>query len=297
MKEETYQNEEQWLDARQSGIGGSDAAAVLGLSPFETPLSVYARKRGLVPETEETAPMRFGKLLEPIIADEYVRETGRTLRDPGRYTIARSEDLPYLFATLDREIVTAEGKTSLPVPLEIKSTNAFRADDWLEEAPPHVQIQGQHQLLVTGRAWMSFAVLIGGADFRWIDMDMNIKFITLMRERLAAFWRRVELGDPPPPSAEDKEILVALYPRATPGTSVDLPALAATWDADRDVAVAEIGKWMRIKDQSEAQIKAAIGEAEAGVLPDGGRYTWRTIERAEYVAGATSYRQLRRLKK
>jgi putative phage-type endonuclease len=296
MKEEQYDSEAEWLAARQSGIGGSDAAAVLGLSPFETPLSVYARKRGLVPDTEETPAMRFGKLLEPIIAAEYVRETGRTLRDPGRYTIARSEDVPYLFATLDREILTADGKT-VPSVLEIKSTNAFRSDDWLDEAPPHVQVQGQHQLLVTGRAWVSFAVLIGGQDFRWVDLERNDKFIGVMRERLAEFWRRVELGDPPPAVAEDKEVLAALYPREKPETRIALPPAAGTWDAARRVALDEINKWMQIKEDAEAKIKAAIGEAEAGLLPDGGRYTWKTVAREAYEAAATSYRQLRRLKK
>jgi predicted phage-related endonuclease len=204
--------------------------------------------------------------------------------------------VPYLFATVDREIIAAAGK-SVPAPLELKSTNAFRSEDWLDEPPVHVQIQGQHQLMVTGRAWMSFAVLIGGQDFRWVDVARNENFIAVMRERLAAVWRRVERADPPPAGAEDKDILAALYPRASPGTVVDLPALASTWDADRDVAVAELGKWMRIKDDSEAKIKAAIGDAEVGLLPDGGRYTWKTIAREEYVAPATSYRQLRRLKK
>jgi len=296
VKEETYATEADWLAARRSGIGGSDAAAVLGLSPFETPLSVYARKRGLLPDSEETPAMRFGKLLEPIIAGEYIRETGRTLRDPGRFTIARSEDVPYLFATLDREILTADGK-DVPSILEIKSTNAFRADDWADEAPAHVQVQGQHQLLVTGRAWVSFAVLIGGQDFRWVDLERNDKFIGVMRERLAEFWRRVELGDPPPAGAEDKEVLAALYPREAAGITVPLRGEAVTWDADREIATAEVKKWMRIKEEAEAKIKAAIGEAEAGLLPDGARYTWKTVAREAYQAAATSYRQLRRLKK
>lgn len=296
MTEEVFPDEAAWLAARRAGIGGSDAAAVLGLSPFDTPLAVYARKLGLMDDTAETPAMRFGKLLEPIIADEYVRETNRTLRDPGRYTIARSETHPFLFATLDREILTADGK-DVPALLEIKSTNAFRADDWLEEPPAHVQIQGQHQLLVTGRAWMSFAVLIGGNDFRWVDVARNDKFIAVLEARLAEFWRRLELRDPPPAGAEDKDVLAALYPQEAEGTRIALPGEAMTWDADRAVAAAEAKRWTRIKDEAEAKIKAALGDAESGTLPDGTGYTWATVTRKAYVADETSYRQLRRLTK
>jgi len=284
-----------WLAARREGIGGSDAAAALGLSPYRTPLELYAEKRGLLEANVESEAMRWGRILEPAVADRYVEETQRTLGPAAPFTILVHPERPYLRATLDREILAADGKV-VPAVLEVKTTNAFRADDWLEEPPPHVLIQGQHQLLVTGRAWVSFAVLIGGQTFRWADCDRNDAFIAALQERLAAFWRRVELHDPPPPVAEDRDVLALLYPKEDPERIVDLPAIASTWDSDRDVALAELKKWQRVRDTAEAQIKAAMGEAESGYLPDGGRYTWRTVTREEYVAPATRYRQLRRLK-
>src|SRR4030095_12166276 len=98
------------------------------------------------------------------------------------------------------------------------------------------------------------------------------------------------------PGAGARAVLALLYPKEDPERIVDLPAIASTWDSDRDVALAELKKWQRVRDTAEAQIKAAMGEAESGYRPDGGRYTWRTVTREEYVAPATRYRQLRRLK-
>lgn len=286
-----------WLEARRLGIGGSEAAAVLGVSPYATALQVYADKIGAVDPVPESEEMYWGRILEPLIADRYESETNRTLAPAEPYTIHVHPEHDYLRATLDRIIIATDARegVSLPAPLEIKTANAFRADDWLEEPPLHVQVQGQHQLLVTGHAWVSFAVLIGGQVFRWADKPRSEKFLLLMAERLREFWRRVELLDPPAPGAADREILEALYPHATPEASVALPAEAATWDRDREIAISEIQKWQAVRDTVENKIRAAIGDATFGVLPGGGRYSWARVERAAHTVVATSYRQLRRL--
>src|SRR6185437_1023395 len=69
-------NHEEWLAARQSGIGSSEAATACGINPYDTPLSLYLRKIGQGEPIEETAAMRWGSRLEPVIADAYSEETG-----------------------------------------------------------------------------------------------------------------------------------------------------------------------------------------------------------------------------
>ncbi|MDP3766551.1 MAG: YqaJ viral recombinase family protein, partial [Dehalococcoidia bacterium] len=72
-----------WLAARRAGIGGTDAAAILGLSPFRTPLDVYLDKTGAAQdERTETQPMRWGKALEPVIAEAVEERIGRHVRMP-----------------------------------------------------------------------------------------------------------------------------------------------------------------------------------------------------------------------
>lgn len=295
MSEHVFPDRDTWLAARRLGIGGSDASAVLGLSPFSSPLQLWAEKRGLLDPVEESEAMRWGRILEPLVADRYTEETKRQLAPSLPFTIRVHDERPWLRATLDREITMAEGKL-VPAALELKTTNGFRGDDWDEEPPIHVQIQGQHQLLVTGWAWVSFAVLIGGQTFKWCDLERNDKFLKLYEERAREFWRRVELGDPPPAGATDREVLAALYPKDT-GATVLLPAESAEWDAVRVEADEQIAGWKKRKDEAEAKLRAAIGEASHGQVPRGGpRYSCKLVERGGYTVEPTSYRQLRRYK-
>ena len=72
---------EAWLAERSRSVGASEAAAVLGVCPYSTPIDVWQRKLGLAPPLPESEPMLWGTLLEPIILAEYERRTGRTVFD------------------------------------------------------------------------------------------------------------------------------------------------------------------------------------------------------------------------
>jgi putative phage-type endonuclease len=297
MPELACSNRAAWLAARREGIGGSEAAAVLGLSPFQTPLQVWAEKLGFAEPQEESERMQWGRRLEPLLAERYAEETERLLEAPDPYRIHVHPDTPYLRATLDRVIVSAEASKRVPAPLELKTTGYQFLDEWLTEPPVHVQVQGQHQLLVTGWSWVSYAVLIAGQTFRWVDAERNERFLTLLQERLAEFWRRVELADPPPAQGEDKALLEALHPKEKTGVTVALPAEAVQWDQRRGEIIGEMRRLSLEKDTLDAYLREAIGDAEFGRLPSGVRYSWRRIDRAEFVSPATSYRELRRLRK
>ena len=66
-----FNEREQWLLQRRAGLGGSDIGAILGLSPFRTPVDVYLEKTGRAPANEETLQMRFGTYAEEFVAQEY----------------------------------------------------------------------------------------------------------------------------------------------------------------------------------------------------------------------------------
>src|SRR5262245_42442218 len=94
------QDRERWLAERNKGIGASEAAAIVGLSPWESPLAVYARKVGVLETVkEETEAMRWGALLEPLILTEFGIETGREVVRAGK--LLRSVERPWQLATLD----------------------------------------------------------------------------------------------------------------------------------------------------------------------------------------------------
>jgi len=117
--------------------------------------------------------------------------------------------------------------------------------------------------------------------------------VAMVNERIDEFWRRVELGDPPPVGADDKELLRRLYPQDT-GEVVQLaPDLIAVDEALVDVKakIKELGKE---KALLENQLQQAIGAATVGMLPNGNAYTFKTITRKGYTVEPTTYRDFRR---
>lgn len=283
-----------WLLARRHGIGASDAAVVLGLSPWASPLTLYCDKLGIAePEPAELERLEWGHALEVPIAARYARETGRGVTDPGRYTIRVSADHPFQIATLDREAVHPEKG---PGVVEIKNVGAFRFDDWVDEPPLLYQVQLQHQLAVTGYTWGSLAVLIGGQRFYWIDIDRNQTFINVLTAIEADFWQRVQNLNPPPPDASEacRDVLRRLFPKEQAGKVVALTADAAEWDEKRIVAMAAMEAAKVAKTEAENWLVAALGDAEAGLLPDGTRYTYKSQTRKGYTVDPATFRVLRR---
>lgn len=283
-----------WLAARRDGIGSSDAAAVLAVSPYQSPLQVYAEKLQIVePDDTEIERMEWGLLLEEPIAARYRVVTGRALVDPGRFTIQRSRTRPFMQATLDRDILPIDDRG--PGLLEIKTTGHYKADEWEDGPPLLYQVQVQHQLAVTGYQWGSLAVLIGGQRLVWADVERNDRFIALLIEREEEFWGRLLRHEPPSADASEatKDILAKLYPTDT-GATVALPGDAVAWDIQRLEAIEELKIAEEKKRMAENLLKAHIGEAAFGVLPDGTRYSWQASSRKAYQVAETTVRTLRR---
>lgn len=300
MATQQIDERQDWLQHRRSGIGGSDAAAVLGLSPWKSPLALWSEKCGLVdePNLDELEYIEWGNVLEEPIARKYSQVTGRTLIDHGRFAIKTHPERTWQHCTIDREICTdPKLNIALRGDLSIKNVGFFKAADWAEEAPLPYQVQLQHELAVTGLQWGSFAVLIGGQKFAWLDTPRNERFISYLIEKEEEFWDRVVRGNPPEPDASDstKEVLLRLYPHDT-GESKALPAEFAEYQEKRRALKEQIKAAEAELQGIDNQIKAAIGEASVGLLPDGSGWSWRKQTRESYTVAASEYRVLRELK-
>lgn len=264
-----------WLQERRRGIGGSDAAAVLGLSPWASPLSLWVDKtRGTV-DDRQTEAMRWGNVLEHVVAVELAKEHSVRLGpSPG---ILAHPQRPWQRATLDRYALDRSGRPEAVV--EVKTANAFAVGEWQQDGPPpdHVVIQVQHQLDVTGLPLGYVAALVGGNQPRWWPVERDDELIGMLREEERRFWQLVQDGIPPAPIGHDADgdALAALYP-GDPDREVVLGAevLAAVErrrQAQLDQALAE----ETVKYLGH-QIKAALGDATEGLRPDGTTaVTWR----------------------
>lgn len=182
-------------EERRTGLGGSDAAAALGISPWQTPYELWESKVGLAPPQEETEPMLWGKLLEDVIRQEYARRTG--MQVTYRKELIRCPTRPWQFVHLDGE-VGAEGRAILEVKTARLGIGWGEPDT--DEIPLHYLLQVHHALSVTAAEVCDVAVLIGGSDFRLYQVSRDIEIEQHLIEGEAAFWETVTKREPPPPA-------------------------------------------------------------------------------------------------
>ncbi len=185
---------EAWLAQRRTGIGGSDVAAILGLSRWKSPLDVYLEKTSQAEPVAETEPMRWGTLLEPVILAEFSRRTGVVVEKPR--DIIRDPGCPWMLASLDG------WAPELEAVVELKTARS--AEGWGEdgsgEIPAYYQTQVAHYLAVTGARIAFVPVLIGAAEFRVYQVERDDLLIRDMVEAERAFWHdHVLAGVPPEP--------------------------------------------------------------------------------------------------
>lgn len=261
---------EEWLRIRNRGLGSSDAAAAIGLSPYKSPLELWLEKTGRkAPEDlSRSEPVYWGTALEPILAKVYAERTGNKVRRVN--AVLQHPEHAFMLANLDRA-VGGDGV------LEIKTAGHHSAPFWEEGIPEAYQCQVLHQLAVTGKTWADVAVLIGGQDFRIYRIEREDDKVEALIEREAAFWHQVESDTAPPTDGSESsaKALGWLYPRDS-GTTVDF-----TESSTLNTLFAELLSFKRQRTQLEfleathrQTIQAAMGEASAALFA-GGRVTWK----------------------
>lgn len=260
---------------RRRYVGGSDVAAILGISPYVSPVELYLRKRGEAPAQPDDAILRRGRRLEPYVRDMYAEETVRQVQPPV-FVIGPE---PWIAANLDG--TSYDARMSDERVLEIKTANAFTRRDWGEEGtdaiPVYYTAQLQWYLMVTGLTRADLAALIGLDDFRVFTVEADRETQAVLIERAREFWRRVQEGQPPEP--QSPEDAAALFPEHTPGAVVEAN--------DVDVAVVSELKHVRATlaeiEQREETLRLALqkrlGEAEALTLDGIPLCTWKTQAR------------------
>jgi putative phage-type endonuclease len=265
---------EEWLAVRRTGLGSSDMAAVAGVSPWRSAFQVWLDKTGQAGEEPESEAMRWGTLLEPVVADEFARRTG--LRVRRRHAVLRSPTCPVMLANLDREAYGDGG----PGVLEVKTAGGRMEEAWADGgAPDYYLVQVQHQLAVTGRrrGWLC-CLLLGSRRLAIVPVERDDALIGDLERIATDFWRFVESRTPPEVdgSASTSAALARLHPRSEPGLSAVLPPEARQWLRDYRMYQQAEREAAARKDEAANRIKAALGDAEAGLLSGQVAVTWKT---------------------
>lgn len=262
---------EEWLESRRKGIGGSDAAAIMGANPYASPLSVYLDKLGLAQEKEITEAMRQGTDLEDYVARRFCEATGKKVRNCNKILIR--ENYSYMIANIDRAIVGEDAG------LECKTTSPYNRHNFEGgEVPITYQWQCQHYMSVTGYDHWYLAVLVLGQGFYTYQIDRDENLISVLEKRERDFWNENVLKHVPPlPIGQESDdvALDAMYPESVAETA-DLTSVQDKLDL-LSLYDSQIGS---LKAQCEAlkqEVKEELGACEIGVCGPW-NVSWKTVE-------------------
>lgn len=146
-------SEEDWLDYRRRGIGGSDVSAIFGTSPFRTARDLYYDKLNIASVEDDEGnwvAMEMGHLLEPLVAKIFERKTGYRVYQIKK--MFQHPQYPWMLADVDYFVELPDGTTAI---LEIKTTNYNARDNWWmngkETVPVYYESQGRHYMAVLTR--------------------------------------------------------------------------------------------------------------------------------------------------
>lgn len=268
---------ETWLKIRREGIGGSDAAAIAGLSKWSTPFSVWTDKIGELPAKEETEAMRQGKDLEQYVAQRFELATGRKVKRLN--ALIRSKAQPFMLANVDRLVVGENAG------LECKTTSSLNLKRFAGgEFPDEYYAQCVHYMAVTGADRWYLAVLVLGRDFLTYTIERDDEEIAALVKAEKAFWENYVIPRVAPPvdgKEPTTEAIKTIYADSREDAEVaDLFPLQ-----DRAEKYFELQAVIKTLQEQQEEIKQAImaqmGEAEVGFA---GRYkaTWKSQTRTTY---------------
>lgn len=283
-----------WLAERRKGIGASDIAGIMGLSPYAsaTPYAIWEEKTAEEePEDKQSEAAFWGHKHEHNVATVFAArnpQLGKIAPTPG---LIAHEELDHVRATLDRLLVKRRSKERVIVAgVECKTVGERIYEyAWIDGVPPiQIQLQAQQQMAVTGLPLVYVPHLVGGNNMpEPYVAERDESVIDAILTFADDWWQKhVVGGQPPEPTLADFERMSDIFPARPPGASIRLtPALekllADHLDAkrrekeageDKTLAAFEIQKTMRdaeeIRDEKN-QVLATWKRPKQSYLPDG----------------------------
>ena len=261
---------------RSKYIGGSDIGAILGLSPFKSPLEVWLEKTGKKINQADSLPLRFGSFAEEFVASEYSRSTGFELvHDESIYI---DPEHSFMSAHIDRFILGGGGDQSPTKILECKTANSFSTGNWGEAGTDQVPMSYLCQCIwymaITQIKRADLAVLFGNSDFRIYQITQDQALENLVIEKAIAFWEDYVLKDIAPPASNQADCHL-LFQKGDPQKTVN----ATSENLEHAKRFHLLNEEITTREDEIASIKQVfmntMGDAESLLYQDQLLATWK----------------------
>ncbi|WP_197328703.1 YqaJ viral recombinase family nuclease [Ralstonia syzygii] len=261
----------EFLTARQTGIGGSDIGAILGVSPFKTAVDVYLAKTRPNPSDERSELTYWGHAVEPIIINRFSEDHGINVVKPD--AIARHADHQWMVANLDGII-----PGDRPGVLEIKNVSQFGTKAWgaegTDEVPLSYVAQVAWYMAVMGYDYGVIAALFGGNDYREFRVERDAELEAMLINTGRDFWLNHVITGTPPEAKTASDVL-RLFKRDD-GSATEADDELFDLCEQLKTAKAEGKRVEGDIDLIETKIKARMGDAATLIYHGQTLATWKT---------------------
>lgn len=273
------QDRKAWLNLRKEGLGGTDAAVIMGMSKFKTLHRLWAEKTGRFQpeELSNDEAVHFGAVLEEVVAEEFTIRTGKKVKKHG---LLRSMEHPWMLASVDRILIGEDAG------LECKTASFLMRKEWEDGhgkfggIPEGYYCQCQWYMAVTGFPRWYIACLIGGQHYVWRIVERDEAFISEMVKKASVFWMNVTNDTlPSVDCTEDCGRNLSAFYSAVQDKEVRLPeAMEHSFVALGEIEerLEELGER---KVYHENRIKSCLKDAEYGRTDSGYYASWKKSKR------------------
>lgn len=270
---------EDWLQLRKGYLNISEVSAALNLNPFKTAMSLWASKTGVYDEPyTDNRYMEWGRIMEPVLLDYYAQKYNCQIKTVPY--ILQSVEYRYICGNIDAVALYPDGSKKI---IEVKTTSSINENEWKDGGCPiYYYIQIMLYEWLTGVHDGQLICLIGGNDFRVVDVPYNQAVVDSLLAQCEIFWNRVANNIPLPPVDKDNSLLSKIYPTSNENV-VQLEAEFAEKLQQLDELKQKESEIKAAKNVIEAEIKQAMAENEMGIVGDW-KVTWKTSSRSSFSA-------------
>lgn len=208
---------EEWKENRMLGIGGSDAASALNMSPYKSQYTLWCEKTKRIDNDFDNESMRIGRDLEDYVAQRFCEATGKKVRKVNHSF--QSKEYPFMLANIDREVIGEDAGLECKTASALTRTRYDRGN-----IPIQYYLQCMHYMAVTGKKKWYIAILVMGVGFYWFEVNRDEDDIEILTRGEKSFWEFVQSDIMPPidGSESTEETLKQIYPEAQESLTCEL---------------------------------------------------------------------------